>query len=97
MAHTQHTTVPSAEPRRYDDPVLVTERVAVAAFLAGYTEPTRRSYATDLRIFAEWCHDSGFSLLGIRRPHLDTFARWMEQQGRMPSTIGRRLSTLSSF
>ena len=96
MANTQHTTATAALVR-YDDLLLVTERVAVAAFLAGYTDPTRRSYATDLRIFAQWCHDSGFTLFGVRRPHLETFARWMEQEGRMPSTIGRRLSRLSSF
>ena len=77
--------------------MIITERVAVAAFIAGYTDPTRRSYATDLRIFAGWCHDHGVNLLNVKRPHLETFARWMEQQGRMPSTIGRRLSTLSSF
>jgi len=32
--------------------VIITERVAAAASTAGYTDPTRRSYATDLRIFA---------------------------------------------
>ena len=77
--------------------MIITERVAVAAFIAGYTDPTRRSYATDLRIFAGWCHDHGINLLSVKRPHLETFARWMEQEGRMASTIGRRLSTLSSF
>jgi site-specific recombinase XerD len=35
--------------------------------------------------------------LNVKRPHLETVARWMEQEGRMASTIGRRLSTLSSF
>jgi hypothetical protein len=57
------TTVHIAEVVRYDDPVIITERVAVAAFIAGYTDPTRRSYATDLRIFAGWCHVNrpGFS------------------------------------
>jgi integrase/recombinase XerD len=94
---TNTTTVHTAEVVRYDDPVVITERVAVAAFIAGYTEPTRRSYATDLRIFAGWCHDHGVYLLNVKRPHLETFARWMEQNGRMPSTIARRLSTLSSF
>jgi site-specific recombinase XerD len=49
------------------------------------------------RIFAAWCHDHGINLLNAKRPHLETFARWMEQEGRMASTIGRRLSTLSSF
>jgi site-specific recombinase XerD len=97
MADTTNTTVHTAEVVRYDDPVIITERVAVAAFIAGYTDPTRRSYATDLRIFAAWCHDHGINLLNVKRPHLETFARWMEQEGRMASTIGRRLSTLSSF
>ena len=97
MADTETTTVHTAEVVRYDDPVIITERVAVAAFIAGYTDPTRRSYATDLRIFAGWCHDHGINLLNVKRPHLETFARWMEQEGRMASTIGRRLSTLSSF
>ena len=98
MADTTNTpTVHTAEVVRYDDPVIITERVAVAAFIAGYTDPTRRSYATDLRIFAAWCHDHGVNLLNVKRPHLETFARWMEQQGRMRSTIARRLSTLSGF
>ena len=97
MADTETTTVHTAEVVRYDDPVIITERVAVAAYIAGYTDPTRRSYATDLRIFAGWCHDHGINLLNVKRPHLETFARWMEQEGRMASTIGRRLSTLSSF
>ena len=97
MADTDTTTVHTAEVVRYDDPVIITERVAVAAFIASYTDPTRRSYTADLRIFAGWCHDHGVNLLNVKRPHLETFARWMEQEGRMPSTIGRRLSTLSSF
>jgi integrase/recombinase XerD len=97
MADTETTAVHTAEVVRYDDPVIITERVAVSAFIAGYTEPARRSYVTDLRIFAGWCHDHGINLLNVKRAHLETFARWMEQEGRMPSTIGRRLSTLSSF
>jgi hypothetical protein len=59
MADTEATAVHSAEVVRYDDPVIITERVAVSAFVACYTGPTRRSYATDLRIFAGWCHDHG--------------------------------------
>jgi hypothetical protein len=51
MADTTNTaTVHTVEVVRYDDPVIITERVAVSAFIAGYTDPTRRSYATDL-----WC------------------------------------------
>ena len=91
------TTVQTIEVVRYDDPVIVTERVAVSAFIAGNADPTRKSYATDLRIFAGLCHDHGVNLLNVKRPHLETFVRWMEQDGRMPTTINRRLSTLSSF
>lgn len=62
MADTiETTTVHTAEVVCYDDPVTITERVAVAAFIAGYTDPNRRSYATDLRIFAGWCHDHGIT------------------------------------
>jgi hypothetical protein len=88
MADTPNTTVLTAEVVRYDDPVIINERVAVAAFIAGYTDPTRRSYATDLWIFAAWRLDHRVNLLNVKRPHLETFARWMEQEGRMPSTIG---------
>ena len=44
---TNTATVQTVEVVRYDDPVIITERVAVSAFIAGYTDPTRRSYATD--------------------------------------------------
>ena len=97
MAATNSTNTSSSEIVVYDDPLLVSERVAVAAFLAGYSGSTRTSYTTDLRIFASWCHDHHLNLLNVKRAHLELFGRWMEQEGRMPSTIARRLSTLSSF
>ena len=74
--HTVH-----AKTVRPEDPLLVSERVAVAAFLAGYSGGTRVSYTTDLRIFAGWCHDSELNLLNVKRAHLELFARWMEQEG----------------
>ncbi len=80
-----------------DDPLVVSESLAVAAFLAGYSGGTRVSYTTDLRIFAEWCHDRDLNLLTVKRPHLELFARWMEHEGKMPSTTRRRISTLASF
>ena len=36
------------------------------AILAGYTGNTRRSYATDLRLFAMWCRDGSLSLFTVR-------------------------------
>ena len=81
----------------YEDPSVITERVAVAGFLAGYTGNSRTGYTTDLRIYADWCHQNQLTLLGVRRVHLELFARWMENEGRMRSTVARRLSTLASF
>jgi site-specific recombinase XerD len=82
---------------RYEDPLDLQERGAVVGFLAGYCGNTRVSYTTDLRLFAAWCADNRLRLLEVRRAHLETFAREMEQQGRMRSTVARRLSTLCSF
>ena len=79
------------------DPVEQTETIAVAGFLAGYCGSTRTSYATDLRLFAAWCDERDLALFSVRRAHLELFGRWMEENGRMRSTVARRLSTLASF
>ena len=73
------------------------EAIAVAGFLAGYCGGTRRSYATDLRLFSMWCHERNLSLFSVRRAHLELYGRWLEEIGRMRSTVARRLSTLASF
>ena len=39
MADTETTTVHTVEVVRYDDPVIITERVAVSAFIAGLHRP----------------------------------------------------------
>ncbi len=62
-----------------------------------YCGATRKSYATDLRLFATWCHERRLTLFSVRRAHLELFGRWMEETGRMRSTVARRLSTLASF
>jgi integrase/recombinase XerD len=82
--------------RRYEDPVDVREGEAIAGFVAGYAGNTRIGYTTDVRLFAAWCADNRLRLLEVRRAHLEMFARTMEQQGRMRSTVARRLSTLCS-
>lgn len=73
------------------------EAIAVAGFLAGYCGSTRRSYDTDLRLFARWCQEGRLTLFNVRRAHLELYGRWMEETGRMRSTVARRLSTLASF
>ena len=91
------STVTAVEIVRIDDPFNVTERAAIAGFLAGYTGNTLISYTTDLRLFAEWCTTNDVHLLDVRRAHLEIFGRHMEAHGRMRSTVARRLSTLGSF
>ena len=59
--------------------------------------PVLSAYTTDLCLFADWCADNGLRLLEVRRAHLEIRARTMEQEGRLRSTVARRLSTLCSF
>jgi integrase/recombinase XerD len=80
-----------------EEPVERREMLAVAGFLAGYGGSTRVSYATDLRLFAAWCHEAKLNLFIVRRAHLELYGRWLEETGRMRSTVARRLSTLASF
>ncbi|MDH3682760.1 MAG: site-specific integrase [Acidimicrobiia bacterium] len=80
-----------------DDPTFRRELLIAASFLAGYGTSTRTSYATDLRLFAEWCRDNGLNLFEVQRSHLELFGRSMEARGLMASTVARRLSALASF
>ena len=91
------TTVVSVELVGLDEPLDVGERAAIAGFLAGYTGNTLISYTTDLRLFAQWCTNNDLRLFDVRRAHLEIFGRQMEADGRMRSTVARRLSTLGSF
>ena len=88
---------PTSTLVHYEDPLEMRERGAIGGFLAGYSGNTRVSYTTDLRLFAGWCADNRVRLLEVRRAHLEMFARTMEEEGRMRSTVARRLSTLCSF
>jgi hypothetical protein len=58
---------------RCTDPDELSERSAVAGFLAGSTGSTRVSYTTDLRLFAEWCAGDGVRLLAVKRAHVELF------------------------
>ena len=80
---------------RSDDTML--ERLALVGFLAGYSGPTRESYRTDLRLFTVWLTDRQVRLLAVQRTHIELYGRWLEEQGRARSTVGRRLSTLAGF
>jgi integrase/recombinase XerD len=93
----ESSSVVSVELVHIDDPLNSPERGAIAGFLAGYTGNTLVSYTTDLRLFLEWCNANNTPSFDVRRAHLEIFGRTMEANGRMRSTVARRLSTLGRF
>ena len=86
------TTVVPPTPPLFDE-----TRLAVAGFLARYSGPTRKSYATDLRQYFTWCAQVGLDVFAVKRPHIELWARDMEDRGLARATIGRRLSTIAGF
>jgi integrase/recombinase XerD len=78
-------------------PLFDEARLAVAGFLARYSEPTGRSYISDLRQFFGWCDTVGLGVFEAKRGHLELWARSMEERGLARATIGRRLSTVAGF
>ena len=51
----------------FDEPSFRRELLVVASFLAGYGTSTRTGYATDQRMFAEWCRSNGLYLFEVQR------------------------------
>ena len=78
-------------------PLFDEARLAVAGFLARYADPTRSSYAGDLKCYFAWCERAGLPIFEARRPHIELYARMLEEAGLARATIGRRLSTLAGF
>ena len=90
-ATTAHLVPPS--PPLFDE-----TRLAVSGFLARYSGTTRTGYATDLRAWFSWCAEAKLEIFGVRRAHIELFARWMEEERHLArATIGRRLSTVVGF
>jgi Phage integrase, N-terminal SAM-like domain len=75
---------------RYGEADEISERAPSTGFSAGYTGSIRVSYTTDLRLFAQWCADAGVRILQVKCAHGELFARHMEANGRMHSTVARR-------
>ncbi|MDX6585272.1 MAG: integrase/recombinase XerD [Solirubrobacterales bacterium] len=79
-------------------PLFDETRLAVSGFLARYSGTTRSGYATDLRAWFSWCAEASLEIFGVRRAHIELFARWMEEERHLArATIGRRLSTVVGF
>ncbi|HEV2071197.1 MAG TPA: site-specific integrase [Acidimicrobiales bacterium] len=81
----------------YDPTETSAEVKAAAGFLAGYSGRTREAYTLDLRQFYGWCDKHHLRLFEVTRTHIELYARELEEFGRAPATIGRRLSTLAGF
>jgi integrase/recombinase XerD len=92
-------------PRRHADDVELHRarasadraRLLAQAFLAGYGGRTRESYATDLKQWGAWCAEHGVEVLDVARAHVQVYARQLEEAGRAPATIGRKLSAIGGF
>ena len=74
------------------------ERLALAWLGSFPSVRTRQAYSADLGAFSRWLEDHrAGTLLTATRPHVDLYARHLEEAGYSPSTRARRLSSLSSF
>jgi len=69
------------------DSDLYSVRQAVAGYLAGFGESTRKSYGLDLRQWIHWCRDHDVRVLQAKRAHIELYARWLEERGRASATV----------
>jgi integrase/recombinase XerD len=70
----------------------------VAGWLLGYSsEHTRSAYRRDFGDWMGFCADHGVDPLQSRRPHVDAWARSLEDQGRSAATVARKLAVVSSW
>ena len=72
---------------------------AAVAFVASYSSPgTRQAYATQLRLWFDWCERHHLEpLADVRRPHVEFYARDLEARGLAPATIALKLVVLTGF
>jgi site-specific recombinase XerD len=71
--------------------------LAVAAFLARYSNRTFEAYRHDLRTYFQWTADAGLEVFAATRGHIELYWAVLEERGLAPSTIDRRLSTVCGF
>jgi integrase len=73
--------------------------LAAAGYLARYRGGTRETYKTALKILFNWCAGLGVDPLeGMRRPVLELFARYLEDERRnSPATVAHHLSIIRGF
>jgi integrase/recombinase XerD len=74
-------------------------RWAAVAFVASYSSPgTRQAYATQLRLWFDWCDQHHLEPLAeVRRPHVELYARDLESRGLAAATVALKLVVLTGF
>lgn len=72
-------------------------RQAVAAFLVRYRPSTRETYRIGIRQWIDWCTVVGIDPLAPDRPHVELYARHLEEAGRARSTVTHKINILSSW
>lgn len=79
--------------------VTTTAELAAAGYLARYGGSTRETYRVSLKILFEWCGGLGVDVLeGMRRPVLELFARYLEDERKnSPATVAHHLSIIRGY
>jgi site-specific recombinase XerD len=72
-------------------------QIALGGFLTSDSNNAFLAYQQDLRPFVSWCGDQDLELFTVKRTHIELSAGWLEHRGAARATIGRRLSTVTSF
>src|SRR5688500_2422492 len=71
---------------------------AVIAFVLGYSSAgTRLAYSGDLIQWLRHCRAHELDPMAVRRTDIERYARLLEQHGRAPATVHRRLATICGF
>lgn len=73
--------------------------LAAAGYLARYSGSTRETYRVSLKLLFDWCGGLGVDVLeGMRRPVLELFARYLEDERKnSPATVAHHLSIIRGF
>lgn len=73
------------------------DEMAARTFLARYPEGTRTTYGYALKKLFAWCAEQGLRPLEMKRPILELFVRWMEEQGTARSTVAQQVGVIRGY
>jgi hypothetical protein len=85
---TNFTELPSA-PSDHLVPLTDRLRLTVAAYLARFKGASRYHTESDLRCYLAWCAERDLDPLAARRPYLELYIRWMQENRRFKPSRSR--------